>query len=1462
MMLMSELLQKALTAIELREAALLAWGAVGAQWHRDELVDVLRAYGDGERLLDEMLELALVVETPSGGYRSRSAETVRLLATLRQAFRGEAVLSGRPLVLDYRLLQRPRRRPRRDVPAAVFETAVGDSLASAGIDALRALTPHHVSAFQQRSTQQVLEALSTREAAGVVVTAGTGSGKTLAFYMPMLAWICDNAGRPPGVLALALYPRNELLKDQLRALVAYAMRLQGIGGDSSPVTLATWFGATPASAKLVRDGRADSWRKVAGGYVCPFLHCPNEDCEDGALVWPIQELRTGTELLRCTACGTEVPGSLLRLTRESARSHPPRVMLSTTESLNRQLSSPGNLRAFGVVHSGLRAVLLDEVHTYEGTTGAQNAYLFRRLRKALGYEPLWAGLSATLTDAAGFFGRLVDLDAGRVSVVEPDPSELEESGAEYLMALRHNPHGNTGTLSTTIQAAMALSRSLDPMVGNPFNPPVDSGGIFGSRLFAFTDKLDSTNRLYWDVLDAEGWAWPGQVKQNTSPLTLAHLRSHDQSSIQPPRKEDPSLRDPEGQYWWLAETLGHEIDGDVQKGIGRTSSQDTGVASDAEIVVATASLEVGFDDDRVGAVLQHKAPHDVAQFLQRKGRAGRNASTRPWTVVVLSDWGRDRDAWDAYDALFSPIVPPRSLPLGNLYVLRIQAVYSLLDWLAQRLGYGRNSTWADSSGPADLLAKDPRWRPKTQERQTKLADLLAALLRDGPERTSLTRHLRRSLSLGNGTVADVTVDKILWEAPRPLLAAVVPTLRRRLRDQWNAERPADDDSGVRTRTPLREFVPGNLFDELLVPDVEFQVPWARGETTVEHLPALRAIREFLPGNVSRHFGVWAANKRHWVALPPELDTDGTHLVDVATFGGIPIDDVVTDGRVTHVFAPSRVALASVPPEVSDASSMRADWNFNATPLGAGTPLPVAGAACGFFPAITAHLHSQGGGVRLVRYAESGRGVLWLNGQSNPKRIRFCAGSDGSWEQAALGVEIHADALHGRVALPSFDAGPTPAERAEWMRELIESDPGFPDEMSTFDRSGLADAAEAFAAVWDWSAGHPDDRQFADEMRRVGTVLGLIDPANPGTLSAWIGDADVLGSVLSHLIGSRAPRRSDEWLAWNERRFTLSAAHTLLDALVAGNGHVDADDLLIDVDPHESATFYISEQSPGGTGQIEALAVDLIEGPERLPMALADVLRPTDLELLDDQLRAVIDCTDVSVQGAVAALADSWPEGHDAVRRAAVGLDTALESSGLVLEHPGKIALSTRLAGPGADPAFLGEVREWLQARDAAERRSGLEIEPRTLAALLASRDSVDPYLHLESPDEMKRARAIANVLWPRGRSARSTRSFNPYAGRGDGSIELLRAHWHSPVESLEFTAWNDGSRSEAHRLLRAHGELLLRVPAASKRALRTAVIDLHTTPIEVGPLWCYPEVLGVHDRGALAEARLALRETW
>jgi len=884
----------------------------------------------------------------------------------------------------------------------------------------------------------------------------------------------------------------------------------------------------------------------------------------------------------------------------------------------------------------------------------------------------------------------------------------------------------------------------------------------------------------------------------------------------------------------------------------------TGVAAEADVVVATASLEVGFDDDRVGAVLQHKAPRDVAQFLQRKGRAGRNPATRPWTIVVLSDWGHDREAWDAYDVLFSPVVPARSLPLDNLYVTRIQSVYSLLDWLANELRYTKNSSWADAAGPADMLSKEKIWVEKYRERQQRMAELLSALLRDGAERASLVRHLRRALALPDGRSTDVTIDKLLWEAPRPLLGAVVPTLRRRLVDQWSAERPANDDAGLRTRTPLRDFVPGNLFDDLLVPDVEFRVPWARGEVRVEHLSALRALTEFLPGNVSRHFGVWASSKRHWVGMPDNIDADGMRLADVSLFEGIYIDDVETpDGRIP-VYAPRTANLGPVPGHVSDASSMRADWLFRAIPLGEGTPLRLAGPVTNMFEQLTAHLHSQGGGMRVMRFACTARGEMWSNGQSQLERLRFQTAEGGTRTQAALGVEIYADAIQGRVVLPRFDHDITPLERADWLSESISRSNQFPIEMSMFDRLALADSAELFSASWDWSSGEPGDSQFRSGMSEAAERLELHNPANPNSVTNWLNTRDVLSAVRECVFSSRSSTRSEQWIDFLNRRFTQSAAETLLAALRSA----DAEDLVIDLHPDSPGEFFISEQSPGGTGHIESLTMKMIEESDKLAMAITDVLRPSDMELLDDQLRSVIESSDAAVRSAVANLAQSWPDGHEAVNGATAKLDSALEGAGIVLGHAAKTAVATRLAGPGASPDFIDELQHWLHVRDEAQQASGLAVAPRTLAALLESRRQADTHLHLTEPSDRTRSRAIANVLWPWGQLVRPTEFFNPYADSAVRSIELVRRNWNTPVEVFELTEWNETTRSEVHDSLRASGELLLRTPVRLRRILKAALVDLQTVPIEVGPLWCYPEILALQDQGATKDARLVLRETW
>ena len=1464
---MDETTLNALTRLELREAELLAWGAVGAEWTADEVLGVFADLGAGQSELDQLLEALLIVPTPNGGYRSRSAETVRLLATLRQSYRNGRVTDGRPLILDHRFLHRPRRRPARDVLARVVLDEVRGQLGDAGFEAALAIAPKELSGFQRRSTEAVLAALNGSRQAGVMVTAGTGSGKTLAFYLPLLSWLTDRlaTGRVRGTIALALYPRNELLKDQLRALLEYLARMSNAGLRTPAISLATWFGQTPYDAQQVRS----LWARRGRDYVCPFLRCLK--C-NGELHWRESDLkaRPVRERLVCAkdGCDGTIDGARLRLTRDSALRNPATVMLTTTESLNRQLAAPGNLVAFGIGAGSvtLSAVLLDEVHTYEGATGAQNALLLRRLTHAMRRTPVWVGLSATLLNAGEFFSRLVGLPAAYTTVVQPDPAELVDSGAEYLLALRHNPHSRTGTLSATIQTGMALTRCLDNLIDDPMDRPPTSGQVAGKRVFVFTDKLDSTNRLYWDLSDAEDVnganRWRGR-----RPRTLAHLRAAEQRELNADHRESAEDRDADGQWWWLPERLGHGLEADRSLRVGRTSSQDRGVESDAQIVVATATLEVGFDDDRVGAVIQHKAPHDAAQFLQRKGRAGRNPLTRPWTVVVLSDWGRDRQAWDAYDALFDPELPPRNLPLENLYVLRIQAVYSLLDWLAAELRYtDRNSTWVDLAGPAEQLFQKPEAQKRARERQRNLSAKLEQLLRPGPERKRLRKHLREALALGSDEFAESVVDTLLWESPRPLLLAVVPTMRRRLETQWRGEEPSDDDIRLQTRTPLRDFVPGNLFDDLLVPDVELLVPGRGNRPQVEQLPALRALREFCPGNVSRHFGVYAENKRHWVPLPPPSPDGFETQIDLeSTFKAEFLDTIDVGPRRVTVYRPTAVTLHPVPDEVGDSSSVAPDWEFHVTPLGKGIPVDLGRGADRLLAALGFHLHVQGGGVRTIRFARNARGTMWDQPEPRPACLAFGTGARGDWIAAAIGVDVHCDAVIGSVRVPDDPGEPTPAERTSRLRYLLTVEADLPESMSVFDRDNLVQIVTLVIAAMPGDLRAPASAdEWTERMTSAARILGLSAPdrregAGADSWNDWFVEQRVLDAVREAVTEVFGERRTAPWVMWWRRGYTLSAASLVLNALAARCPGVDTDELAIDLDPDRDDVFWLTERSPGGTGQIETFHRVLAQDPDAFGRALEDALRPTTVDTADEELSALVRADSPEVDEALARLRGAWRRGHVAVTEAVRTVEEAARQHDLNLGGPARSALSTRIAGPGAHIDLVATIVSWLDLRDRVTRAKGIVVDPRTLGALVAEEPAVDEVLHLKGdvPPE-RRARAVTNVLWPWGRMSQPPST--AYGRSPEVSFDRLREQFSLAPEAVDIASWNDESRTQVHQALLAHGEVILRIGHAHRDLLRTVLLDLQTSPVEVGTLLAHPVVVGLNRSARTAELRLLLRE--
>ena len=165
------------------------------------------------------------------------------------------------------------------------------------------------------------------------------------------------------------------------------------------IRIGAYFGSTPINAWQVPK----AWQSLGDGYLCPWLTCP--EC-DNKLIWKKHDQSAGVEKLTCIGenCRFETDQDEIVLTRDSMQDRvncKPDILFTTTETLNKRLAIYGPAKLFGIgheYHRRPRFLLLDEVHTYEGVTGAQNALTLRRWKHAIGPTAkfCWVGLSATL----------------------------------------------------------------------------------------------------------------------------------------------------------------------------------------------------------------------------------------------------------------------------------------------------------------------------------------------------------------------------------------------------------------------------------------------------------------------------------------------------------------------------------------------------------------------------------------------------------------------------------------------------------------------------------------------------------------------------------------------------------------------------------------------------------------------------------------------------------------------------------------------------------------------------------------------------------------------------------------------------------------------------------------------------------------------------------------------------------
>jgi len=1056
-----QLIQEFLDTLERKEVQLLSWGVVDGGFSEDELEELAEEFltdkeadEDVWDFLDEMIEeRRLLFELNLRGnrrFRTRMAEAVRLFARLRQLFPNNNWQTAPTLVADYRFQIRPRVYPRRHISPekAIAQLEAEKLLNPIRQKALEAMlhSPNrgelHLADFQLRATIQMLRNLNSTKSRGTIVCAGTGTGKTLTFYLPALSHIAGLVKKNQfWSKGLAIYPRNELLKDQFSETYIEARRLDAVlqAEGKRKILIGAFFGLTPRKASL-EDKQLNRWQSEAGGFTCPYLRCPR--CE-GALSWRRADVEAGKERLSCInqPCSAVIQEDEVVLTRDRMVKTPPDLVFTTTEMLNRSMGDSQYGHVFGIgAEKPPQMVLLDEVHTYTGIHGAQVAYLLRRWQKVINKKVQFTGLSATLQSAEDFFTQLTGLSPGSVKEISPGEDLLAE-GMEYQLVLRGDPVSGTSLLSTSIQTAMLLRRVLDPSE----NPP--SHGIYGSRVFAFTDDLDVTNRLFHNLLDAEGRDSWGRPMARRQPLAV--LRSHGAANS--------AERLIAGQSWHLCEEIGHALQ--IPLSIGRTSSQDTGVTPDSDAIVATAALEVGFNDPEVGAVMQHKAPRDMASFLQRKGRAGRRRTMRPWTVVVLSDYGRDRIAYQGYDILFNPILEKRSLPIANRYVLRIQAVFAFMDWVAQQLPArtSKGGVWNDFASPSTYASV----------RQRQEITLIENILETEVGQRDLEAYLQSALHL-----AKDEVESILWEPPRSLMMAVLPTLLRRLKSGWKRIPLHSDESEQDYQVPfapLPDFVPPNLFSDLLLPEVTITTPPAtrNSEPDVNPMPIVQALKTFAPGRATRRFGVQHIRATHWIA-PPDLQRSEQELTVedyCSEFEEAGNFQFWQDGQVVDIRCVRPWALnpTQVPNHVAITSNAQLEWRTQIVPPDSGTKLdlPQGSPWCQIIEEVCCFTHSQQSPVEVRRFAIASHANLrFRNGGELDTTIRFTQKQDGC--SAAIGFAQSVDALVFRFRIPaSFRISPSDANREKirafrtaYFRHRVLTDEGLCASTNVFQRDWL------------------------------------------------------------------------------------------------------------------------------------------------------------------------------------------------------------------------------------------------------------------------------------------------------------------------------------------------------------------------------------------------------------------------
>lgn len=281
----------------------------------------------------------------------------------------------------------------------------------------------------------------------IVVSTGTGSGKTESFLIPILRELSmeDEAGElGPGVRALIIYPMNALANDQME-------RLREILSDYPEITYGSYTGQTKQEyEKAIREYR------ILNNGRSPKLN----------------------ELI----------------SRDQMINSPPNILITNYAMLEYLMIRPNENSFFnGDYAKNWKFIVLDEAHTYSGSTGIEVSMLLRRLKSSLSKKKLQYILtSATLgkedqnREVAEFASRLCDSNFDEKDVIRAVRQEPLRTMAEMV----------NRDIDKYADLAAAIIAEDEEAIGNEINT---LGQTVSEDLHCDIYDLVSNDSNYWKM---------------------------------------------------------------------------------------------------------------------------------------------------------------------------------------------------------------------------------------------------------------------------------------------------------------------------------------------------------------------------------------------------------------------------------------------------------------------------------------------------------------------------------------------------------------------------------------------------------------------------------------------------------------------------------------------------------------------------------------------------------------------------------------------------------------------------------------------------------------------------------------------------------------------------------------------------------------------------------------------------